>query len=138
MKVFDLCCSSGHRFEGWFASLEELERQRDSGLLTCPECGSSEVQRLPNAAHIAAERMREAEAEKLAEARRALMAAVRDQAERAEDVGDRFVDESRAIAHNQAPRRVIKGRCSSEQAEELWEEGIAVLPVPESSGKTIN
>ncbi len=43
MIVFDLNCSEGHRFEGWFGSSSDYEEQCLSGLLTCPECGSDEV-----------------------------------------------------------------------------------------------
>lgn len=46
MIVFDLKCSgSGHIFEGWFASSEEFERQKADGLLLCPMCGDTHVEK---------------------------------------------------------------------------------------------
>ncbi|WP_347556393.1 DUF1178 family protein [Robbsia sp. KACC 23696] len=52
MKVFDLQCAREHRFEGWFASADAYDTQREKGLLQCPMCGSSSVQRLPSAPHL--------------------------------------------------------------------------------------
>jgi len=43
LKVFDLQCDNGHVFEGWFASSDAFETQRENGLLTCPLCNSHHV-----------------------------------------------------------------------------------------------
>ncbi len=44
MIAFDLVCApDGHRFEGWFASSAEFDRQRGSDLLSCPFCGTTSV-----------------------------------------------------------------------------------------------
>ena len=40
MKIFDLLCANDHRFEGWFASGADFDRQRDSGIIACPMCGT--------------------------------------------------------------------------------------------------
>ena len=45
MKVIDLRCQSGHRFEGWFGSAKDFASQRKRGLLSCPSCGSSAIDR---------------------------------------------------------------------------------------------
>src|SRR5690348_12251517 len=52
MIVFDLLCAAGHRFEGWFGSAEDFSSQRERGLLSCPSCGESNVQRIPSAARV--------------------------------------------------------------------------------------
>ena len=49
MIVFDLGCAHGHRFEGWFPSGEDFERQQGAGLVRCPVCDAAEVSRLPSA-----------------------------------------------------------------------------------------
>ena len=56
----------------------------------------------------------------------------------AEDVGDGFAHEAREIQAGRAPERNIRGRCTAREALELVEEGISVLPIPESTGKTLN
>ena len=49
MIVYELICADEHRFEGWFASAEAFERQRESGLVACPVCASGAVEKLPSA-----------------------------------------------------------------------------------------
>ena len=46
MKIFDLLCVAGHRFEGWFASAEDFDGQKARGLLVCPVCGDSGIEKL--------------------------------------------------------------------------------------------
>lgn len=49
MIVYNLGCTNEHRFEGWFASADEFERQQHDKLLNCPLCGSDNIARLPHA-----------------------------------------------------------------------------------------
>ncbi len=49
MIVFDLLCSAGHRFEGWFGSAADYDSQRKRRLLSCPTCGVAQVERVPSA-----------------------------------------------------------------------------------------
>ena len=41
MKVLDLQCAQGHRFEGWFGSEAECQAQLASEAIACPLCGGS-------------------------------------------------------------------------------------------------
>jgi hypothetical protein len=43
MIVFTLRCKDGHEFETWFRDGATYERQAKRGLVTCPECGSTKV-----------------------------------------------------------------------------------------------
>lgn len=138
IKIYDLCCANGHLFEGWFPSVEEFERQKSAGEISCPQCGSTAIEKRPSASRIAETRLQASERKKLEETCEKLMAAVREEANRAEDVGHNFVQESRDIAAGLSQKRAIKGLCTLKEAQELLDEGITVLPVPESSGKTIN
>jgi hypothetical protein len=52
MLVVDLQCAHGHRFEGWFASADDLASQQARGLVSCPTCGEREVVRRPSAPHL--------------------------------------------------------------------------------------
>ena len=138
IKIFDLCCANGHLFEGWFPSGEEFERQKTAGKISCPECGSTAIEKRPSASRIARSNLTASDRRKLDIACEKLMAAVREEANRAEDVGSNFVQESRNMAAGLSEKRIIKGVCTLQEARELLDEGITVLPVPESSGKTIN
>src|SRR3954470_17338875 len=46
MIVFELICPGSHRFEGWFASSADFEGQKKAGLLSCPVCSHSGVEKL--------------------------------------------------------------------------------------------
>jgi hypothetical protein len=52
MRVFDLGCEQGHRFEGWFRSAEDYQKQQSDGQLVCPLCGSSRIEK-----HLSAPRL---------------------------------------------------------------------------------
>jgi hypothetical protein len=45
------------------------------------------------------------------------------------DVGNRFADEARKIHYGEVPERAIRGQTSIEQARDLIDEGILVLPL---------
>jgi hypothetical protein len=140
MIVYELICTGEHRFEGWFASAEAFERQRDSGLVACPVCSSAAIEKLPSARirrgaqPAPEERVPAVPAPKQAPvAQRATMtlASFIDHVlQNTEDVGARFPEEARKIHYEEAPRRGIRGVASPDEAEALAEEGIAVLPLP--------
>lgn len=54
MIVFDLQCEDGHRFEGWFGSSRDYEDQRVRGLVACPQCGATQVNKAPMAPSVPA------------------------------------------------------------------------------------
>src|SRR3546814_15827546 len=54
MIVFDIRCSSAHVFEAWFGSTEDWEDQRRRKLVSCPVCGSGEVETAVMAPAVAA------------------------------------------------------------------------------------
>ena len=49
MKVLNLQCAHAHVFEGWFGSEEDFQGQLERGLVECPICGDTGVQKLPSA-----------------------------------------------------------------------------------------
>ena len=53
MIVFDLACSAGHRFEGWFGSSQDFAAQQDRGLVECPQCGCARITKAPMAPAVA-------------------------------------------------------------------------------------
>jgi len=149
MKVLDLQCSQGHRFEGWFASGDDFESQLSRKLVECPMCAATEVSRLPsaprlnlsgatNAQNDAARRAagsRDEERggsvpERIREIEAQAMHALREVLGKTENVGERFAEEARRIHYNEAPARNIRGVATPEDARSLVEEGIDVLPVP--------
>ena len=141
MKIFDLQCGAGHRFEGWFASTEDFTAQRTQGLVGCPSCGAQDVDRVPSATRFntgAAQPVAREEAGKdpLALAQKLYSRMLDELLKRSEDVGNGFPAEARRIHYREAPERMIRGQASQEEHEALVEEGIPVLrmPIPPPKG----
>ncbi len=135
MKVLDLTCPHGHRFEGWFASADDFESQLSRKLVECPICGATEVSRLPSAPRLNLSGATEAQAQapspaNAAELQAHVLRALREVLEKTENVGDRFAEEARRIHYNEAPARNIRGVTTPEDARALVEEGIEVMPLP--------
>jgi hypothetical protein len=131
--VFELICGDRHRFEGWFASAEDFERQKGRGLLSCPVCGESHIEKLLTAkigrteTEAPAEKKQPPAALKLPEKLRDMIDAI---LLNTEDVGREFPEEARRIHRKEAPERSIRGVATGEETRDLLEEGIAVMPLP--------
>lgn len=134
MKVLDLQCPDGHRFEGWFASVDDFESQLSRKLVECPICGATHVTRLPSAPRLnlsgASETPKASSHEQAAQWQAHAMRVIREVLDKTENVGDRFAEEARRIHYNEAPSRNIRGIASADDAQALVEEGIDVMPLP--------
>ncbi|AJX17684.1 hypothetical protein WJ95_10930 [Burkholderia ubonensis] len=130
MKVLDLQCPHGHRFEGWFASADEFEAQLSRKLVECPVCGATEVSRMPSAPRLNLSGETQAKPADPRALQAQVMRALREVLEKTENVGERFAEEARRIHYNEAPVRSIRGVTTPEDAQALVEEGIDVMPLP--------
>lgn len=134
MIVFELICADRHRFEGWFASAGDFEGQKARGLLSCPICSDSSIEKLLTAkiGRPEAEPSRENAQLPVAQATRPrnLHEAIDYILLNTENVGEDFPAEARRIHHREVPQRNIRGVATGEETQELLEEGIAVMPLP--------
>lgn len=166
MIKFALGCEKDHEFDGWFPSNDEFARLRDKGLVDCPVCGSTKIQKLlmapsvkttkgktpvvvpmsegstpppaaasnippaggqimatkPNLPEMPAEIQKEV-AQQIREIRKKIV-------ENAENVGEKFSEEARKMHYGEKEQRGIYGTSSLEEAAELIEEGIEIVPLP--------
>jgi hypothetical protein len=133
MIVFDLACTRGHAFEGWFASGDEFERQKAAQLVRCPLCDDHGVERKPSA-RVRVTKHSPAKTDDTKAAVSGVPAEVltslREMVRNTEDVGERFPEEARRIHYEEAAKRSIRGRASKEEAESLKEEGIEFASLP--------
>lgn len=151
MIVFDLLCDEGHRFEGWFGSSAEFERQQAGGLIACPQCGSAEVGKAVMAPAVGrkgnqlpvpvarpslpmpGKPVPMAHAAMPPEARQMMQALATMQAKALENsrwVGNSFAEDARAMHYGEREHETIHGQATAEEASELLEEGIGVMPLP--------
>ena len=151
MIHYQLRCSQSHEFDGWFKDSAAFEKQARRGLVECPECGDSKVERAlmapavprkgranspvaeptgppPPGSPVAAPK---ATAGPMPAQVFAMLQRMRAEVEKNCDyVGGQFADEARKIHRGESEKRGIYGEATSEQAEALAEDGIEVSQIP--------
>jgi hypothetical protein len=129
MWVAELVCAEGHGFEGWFGSREDFEAQREQGLVSCPQCGSAQVDRKLSAPRLnfGASEPRAVPAKQPEPGIAEWLAALRASSE---DLGADFAKEARRIHGGEAPERSIRGQATRDELVALVDDGIPVLPLP--------
>ena len=164
MRVFDLHCPQDHVFEGWFGSEADFRSQMERGLVECPLCGSKELRKGLSAPRLnlgaqppagqaghkpatesggsvaqASPSSAVPDRSKLHALQAAWLEASRQIAAKTEDVGDKFADEALRMHKGEEPERPIRGQATPQQAMELLEEGVPVLPLalPPGSKETL-
>jgi hypothetical protein len=132
VKVFDLVCTAGHRFEGWFASSEAFAAQCEASAVSCPLCDSTTIRRAPSAPRLnfgseAAPIQVDAATR---DPRAVFLDGLRRLIAKTEDVGSRFAEEARRIHYDEVPPRAIRGTATDHERRELEDEGIETLSIP--------
>jgi hypothetical protein len=129
MILFTLKCAAGHEFEAWFRDGATYERQAARGLVTCPECGDTGIEKAPMAPRLG--RAAAGAPPPSPEQLRRMLQQVRRQVEQnCEYVGDRFAAEARRIHQGEAKARGIYGEATEAESRSLADEGIEVARIP--------
>ena len=133
MIVFDLECLNGHTFEGWFEDKDDLEKQQDQGILTCPVCDTTSVVQkqhliaIKKSSHNTSQNALQAKQEAMAE----LTEKVAEYVEKNfEDVGASFTKQALKMHYGAEEYRNIKGTTTKEEDKILAKEGVPVFKVP--------
>jgi len=132
---YSLHCAQNHEFDAWFKSAAAFDEQHERGIVTCPVCGSSAVEKAvmapavarsaPDSISLSSGHHDQANMlELLRRYRRKVMS-------EAENVGDRFADEARKIHFDEAPARGIYGKATRDEVDSLIEDGVDFLPLPD-------
>ena len=158
MIRYALACAKGHAFESWFPNSAAYDKQRKRGLVSCPVCGNTKVDKAIMSPRLAGANKRRAAAppaEAPAPAGDAPVA-VREDAKapvaimspqerefrqklkelrahltkNADYVGQKFPEEARKMHYGDIDHRSIYGEASPKDAKELHEEGIEFHPLP--------
>ncbi|HEY7664419.1 MAG TPA: DUF1178 family protein [Xanthobacteraceae bacterium] len=150
MIRYALACDKGHTFESWFQSSAAYDKQVRRGLISCPLCHSTKVEKAIMAPRVSgAKERRPAPAQQPAspappsapgavamvspqerELRRKLKELREHLVANADHVGRRFPEEARKMHYGEIEHRSIYGEASPDQAKELHEEGIEFHPLP--------
>ena len=155
MIRYSLACERGHEFESWFASSSAYDKQAKRGLIACPMCGSTNVEKAIMAPRLgrsdktidvpappaAAAPPPPAPAPQGAEPvamispqereLRTKLKELRDHlTKNAENVGRKFPEQARKMHYGEIEHRSIYGEASPQEAKDLHEEGIEFHPLP--------
>jgi hypothetical protein len=157
MIRYSLACERGHAFESWFANSSAYDKQAKRGLVACPVCGSTKVDKAimaprlargdkaidvpapaaPAAASAPAALPAAQGAEPVAmispqeRELRAKLKELRDHlVQNSDNVGRKFPEQARKMHYGEIEHRSIHGEASPQEAKELYEEGIEFQPLP--------
>jgi hypothetical protein len=155
MILYTLVCDNKHSFESWFANSAAYDIQVARGLVSCPVCNSSKVEKAIMAPSLgrsgkrtatppAAAEPDTAPAEVPAEIKapvammspqerefRTKLKELRNHlTKNADYVGGQFPEEARKMHYGETEHRSIYGEASPDDAKALHEEGIEFHPLP--------
>jgi hypothetical protein len=132
MIQFSLRCEADHRFDSWFKSAAAFDKLQGAGMVSCPACGSTRVEKALMAPRVQSggtglEEACKTDRTPVAEALAALRRKVEDTADY---VGVDFAREARDMHDGLTPERSIYGEAKLEDARRLIEDGVPVAPLP--------
>ncbi len=127
MIAFDLMCGNGHLFECWFKDSASFEEQKSAGIINCPVCNDTEVDKV-----LSPFMVKKAGGEKKAEVDpHQVLQAVQNFVEKHfEDVGVNFTKEALKIHYGEAKRKNIRGTATAAEENVLKEEGVQFFKIP--------
>lgn len=148
MIRYALRCERGHEFESWFQSSSAYDSQHKRGLVSCPACDSTKVEKAIMAPRIvrkgksrsalqpvaAASEETSSTSLVMAPQERELVAKLKELRDHvlknADNVGKKFPDEARKMHYGDIEHRAIYGEATTEEARALIDEGVEVAPLP--------
>ena len=132
MIAYDLQCSRGHVFEGWFDDLKSFEEQLSKGLVSCPVCNDGSVCRIPSTFAIrSAEHAPAGGKEAVNLDREKIRSRIVDFVQKNfDDVGADFAKEALKMHYGVQEPRNIRGTSTQQEEETLKKEGIEFIKVP--------
>ncbi|MFH1488553.1 MAG: DUF1178 family protein [Pseudomonadota bacterium] len=131
MIAFDMECSNGHIFEGWFNNAQSFEEQNSKKLISCPLCNDTNVRKMisPVTMKIASQDNREKIPNPI-DYRRLAKEVVEYINNHFEDVGTGFTKEALKMHYGVAEKKNIKGSATLEEEKLLKDEGVDFFKVP--------
>jgi len=135
MIAFDLECSRGHLFEGWFQNSQSFEKQNAQKLVSCPYCDDTNVRRVLSPIRVKkASSVDESPGGPPIDYQRLAREIVDYMNKTFEDVGHDFAKEALKMHYGVEDKRNIRGSATKEEEALLKEEGVQFFKVPVPKG----
>jgi hypothetical protein len=131
MIAFDLECSQGHLFEGWFQSIQSFEKQNAKKLVSCPYCDDTKVRKI-----LSPIRMKKTSSPDHSQDgpqidyQRLAREIIDYMNKNFEDVGHDFAKEALKMHYGVQDKKNIRGAATEDEEELLREEGVQFFKVP--------
>ena len=136
MILFDLQCEKNHKFECWFASSENYEKQLKNKMIICPYCNSTEIKKSLMAPNIntknTSKNNKKSNKQYLAKnnLEKQIKKFKKYIEKNTDNVGKNFAKEARKIYYGETKSRPIRGESTEKETRELAEEGIPFSKLP--------
>ena len=131
MIVFDLECSHGHMFEGWFDNLKSFEEQNAKNMISCPHCSDTNIKKILSPVAMKTSSQPDVERGVSRIDYRKLAKELLDYIHKEfDDLGTDFTKEALKIHYGVAEERNIRGTATEDEEELLKEEGVQFFKVP--------
>jgi len=132
MIAYDLQCTNGHAFEGWFEDRKAYLNQQKKGLIACPVCNDTAVSIIPSTFAIKSSQTSNPKQVSSTSARLENYGKqIIDFVEKNfDDVGCEFAKEALKIHYGVTEPRNIRGVSTKEEEKTLKKEGIQFFKIP--------
>ena len=139
MIKYILKCKNKHEFESWFLNSVEFERLKEKKLIKCIFCKSQNVEKSIMSPGILGSSKKEDKNfltnEEFIKVKKDLLRIRKFVEKNFEFVGDRLPQEVRNVYYDKKEKKNIYGSATTEERDELREEGIDLTTVPWISDK---
>ena len=135
MIKYNLKCSNNHEFESWFSDSLEFDRLNKKKLLECIYCSSNKIKKSIMAPMVSGIKSQEENLysfkKNFSKKKKEDLLKLRNYIEKNfEFVGDKFSEKVREVYYDKKTNKAIYGTTTSEEREELEEEGIDLVSIP--------
>ena len=134
MIKYNLKCNNDHEFESWFFDSSEFDKLNKKKLLECIYCSSNKIKKSIMAPMISRTKSQEDSAsfldQNLSDKKNKLLKLRNYVEKNFEFVGNKLSEKAREVYYDKKTKKGIYGTTTSEEKEELEEEGIDLLSIP--------
>ena len=137
MITFDLECSQGHIFEGWFNNIQSFEEQNAKKMVLCPYCNDTKIKRVlsPVATRISSRNAGNGRTDNPQDPGpidygRLAREVVEYINRTFHDVGPDFAKEALKMHYGVSDKKNIRGSATEEEEKTLKQEGVEFFRFP--------
>mgnify|MGYP003644480482 FL=1 len=134
MIKYQLRCRCTHEFEGWFPDSKEYKKQKNKGMIQCPMCDSTSVDKAIMAPAVKTSKTKAQPDEDfmvMGESADQILRKLNKKIKKDfQDVGKNFAKEARK-AHKGKRDQKFYGTTTKEETNKLLDEGIDLFAVPD-------